>query len=256
MLPAYGDSHVNVVISNGTAASESPLPATQNTTQRTGKSAGKNTGERNSEHRTATRKAQHAPNETAVASQPPAPVMSAQDSPELSRQPETAATPAFATATPTGRNNPANTTESQTTTPQTTGTATAEPAIPLANSLPTGEPAAGRQQADRLAQEQRAASEHRRFIIGRIENLLSRNLVYPRLAQRRGWEGEVMLSFRLQADGRIENISVTKTSGYVLLDAAAEKGLRSLHHIDDAASWLQGQAMELEIPVLYKLTEG
>jgi len=50
---------------------------------------------------------------------------------------------------------------------------------------------------------------------------------YPELAQRRGWEGEVLLRVRVSADGRPVAVSVQKSSGRDLLDTAAVEAVRS-----------------------------
>jgi protein TonB len=44
---------------------------------------------------------------------------------------------------------------------------------------------------------------------------------YPRLAQREGWEGSVLLRVRVLPNGRSEAISVLKSSGRTVLDNAA-----------------------------------
>jgi protein TonB len=49
---------------------------------------------------------------------------------------------------------------------------------------------------------------------------------YPELAQRRGWEGEVLLRVRVSPDGRPVTISVQMSSGRDLLDTAAVEAVR------------------------------
>ena len=44
---------------------------------------------------------------------------------------------------------------------------------------------------------------------------------YPRIAQRRGWEGEVQIQFTLLANGDIVDIKIKHGSGRNLLDQAA-----------------------------------
>lgn len=119
---------------------------------------------------------------------------------------------------------------------------------PIRHAEAPPRPATG-QPAERTS----AALAKRNFILGRIEHLLGRHLVYPRLAVRRGWEGKVILSFRLLADGRIDNIAVSRSSGHAILDHAARKGLQRLRRIEDAIDWLQGRSLDLEIPVHYRL---
>ncbi len=50
--------------------------------------------------------------------------------------------------------------------------------------------------------------------------------VYPRQAQRRGQQGEVLLRVDLSARGEVAAIRIERSSGYRLLDGAAEKAVR------------------------------
>lgn len=49
---------------------------------------------------------------------------------------------------------------------------------------------------------------------------------YPMRARRRGWEGVVDLSLRLDAVGRVSNVSVARSSGFKALDEAAAAAAR------------------------------
>lgn len=44
---------------------------------------------------------------------------------------------------------------------------------------------------------------------------------YPRLAQREGWEGKVVLRVRVLADGRVADATLQKSAGHAVLDEAA-----------------------------------
>ncbi len=44
---------------------------------------------------------------------------------------------------------------------------------------------------------------------------------YPTIAQRRGWEGSVLLKLQLAPDGHAENITIERSSGHSTLDEAA-----------------------------------
>lgn len=50
---------------------------------------------------------------------------------------------------------------------------------------------------------------------------------YPAMAQRRGWEGEVLLRVRVAPDGRAAGAVVQRSSGHELLDQAAVDAVRS-----------------------------
>lgn len=85
-----------------------------------------------------------------------------------------------------------------------------------------------------------------------IKTALARHFQYPRLAQRKGWQGEVTLVFTLERDGQIMNARIANSSGYSMLDRAA---LASLNKVGRITS-LPTQALTLQLPVIYRLQEG
>ena len=56
-------------------------------------------------------------------------------------------------------------------------------------------------------------------------------------------------------DGKIENIKVNLSSGYNVLDQAAVISLKKIGQLPSAASWLIN-GMEIQIPIIYQLTQG
>lgn len=76
---------------------------------------------------------------------------------------------------------------------------------------------------------------------------------YPRIARQRGWEGRVVLTFRLQPDGRITDVEVAESSGRSILDENARQTLIHIQSVPEIADRLQGEALELEVPVTYRL---
>lgn len=83
---------------------------------------------------------------------------------------------------------------------------------------------------------------------------LQRYFRYPPLARRMGWQGEVWLRFDLHDDGAIAAIQVARSSGYDLLDEDAVHTLQQVARLTTAAPGRRLQG--LEIPVIYRLTEG
>ena len=93
----------------------------------------------------------------------------------------------------------------------------------------------------------------------RLENLrvtLQRELThyfnYPILARRNGWQGEVVLAFRLNVDGTIINARVARSSGYGVLDRAALNALGKVKRINHTLQ----QVQDMQLPVIYRLQEG
>ncbi len=83
---------------------------------------------------------------------------------------------------------------------------------------------------------------------------LQRYFRYPPLARRMGWQGEVWLRFDMHDDGAIAAIQVARSSGYDLLDEDAVHTLQQVAHLTKAPPGRRLQG--LEIPVIYRLTEG
>jgi len=102
------------------------------------------------------------------------------------------------------------------------------------------------------APEPGLAAEVRRVIRLRLAG----EFRYPVLARRRGWEGEVVLAFRVDADGRIGNVRVADSSGFGLLDSAARDALLRVATVALADGRRPGTALDLTLPVIYRLSEG
>ncbi|MDX1451552.1 MAG: energy transducer TonB [Oleiphilaceae bacterium] len=66
--------------------------------------------------------------------------------------------------------------------------------------------------------------------------------VYPGIALRRGWQGEVLLGVEVDTDGRTRSVEVLSSSGYSVLDNAALKTIRD--------QWVFQPARENNIAVL------
>lgn len=110
-----------------------------------------------------------------------------------------------------------------------------------------------------VASAQQAAlrrNEIRARVLSRIRTDLRQYFVYPLLAQRRGWQGRVLLGFSVAADGMIHNIHVASGSGYPILDSSAVTALSHVHHLYATHGWLQGKPLQLQLPVIFQLQGG
>lgn len=133
--------------------------------------------------------------------------------------------------------------------PPPTGTR-ASKATPVSPTAPAPNlPAAG---PASTGPEPGLAAEVRRVIRLRLAG----EFRYPVLARRRGWEGEVVLAFRVDADGRIGNVRVANSSGFGLLDSAARDALLRVAAVALADGRRPGTALDLTLPVIYRLSEG
>jgi len=88
-----------------------------------------------------------------------------------------------------------------------------------------------------------------------VMELITRELTYPAIARRKGWQGVVKLELHIEADGSITDLQVDETSGYSILDKAALQCLQ-LARIPGATQWLQGHAIDIVVPVEYRLLDS
>jgi len=98
-------------------------------------------------------------------------------------------------------------------------------------------------------------SKSRAQVISIIHKALKQHFSYPRLAQRRNWQGKVLLSIRVTASGKIENIKLNQSSGYTILDKAAISSLTKVGELPQLVSLLPYD-INLTLPVIYQLTES
>lgn len=89
-----------------------------------------------------------------------------------------------------------------------------------------------------------------------VKKQISARFNYPLLARKRGWEGDVVLELRLEADGRMSNVRIAESSGYTLLDRAALKSARAVEATPEVAHWLAGRHIDILIPVYYRLIDS
>lgn len=99
-------------------------------------------------------------------------------------------------------------------------------------------------------------AEAREQIREQLNQDLARHFHYPRLAWRRGWEGTVLLDLLIETDGKISHISIAQSSGYSLFDNSAIEAINKVGNVRDAARWLQGRSLEMQLPVIYRLTDS
>jgi protein TonB len=85
---------------------------------------------------------------------------------------------------------------------------------------------------------------------------LNHHFKYPHLARLRSWEGTVLLDLQIETDGRISRITLAQSSGYTLLDNNAIATLHRIGNVSGAAQWLEGSDMELQLPVIYRLSDS
>ncbi|HEC20553.1 MAG TPA: energy transducer TonB [Gammaproteobacteria bacterium] len=98
--------------------------------------------------------------------------------------------------------------------------------------------------------------DQRNYLLGEVQHRLRKYLSYPPRARRRGWQGEVHITFHINKQGQLNNIHLAKSSGYSLLDHAALSAIGKLKNISLPDELGTLQAMDLLLPVRYQLQEG
>jgi len=82
-----------------------------------------------------------------------------------------------------------------------------------------------------------------------IRDAIQHAIAYPATARRMGWEGKVVVAFRLLSDGSVRDVRVVQGSGHAALDRGAIDAVRN-------ASPFTRSPIEVEVvtPIVYRLT--
>jgi protein TonB len=78
---------------------------------------------------------------------------------------------------------------------------------------------------------------------------------YPELAQRREWQGEVLLRVRVSPEGRAIGISVERSSGRDVLDEAAQEAVRGWSFVPSRQGGV-AIAGWVTVPIVFRLQQG
>jgi protein TonB len=92
-------------------------------------------------------------------------------------------------------------------------------------------------------------------VISIINLQLRQYFYYPRIAQKYNWQGQVILKFKINHNGKVENINIVESSGYKILDLAAVNALNKLNQIASNFNW-PNNGMDINLPVIYRLNKG
>lgn len=92
-------------------------------------------------------------------------------------------------------------------------------------------------------------------LLTQIKTKFTRHFDYPRIAQRKGWQGKVLLAFNINKQGNISDIHIKNSSGYAVLDQAAQRSLSQIKSIT-INKWPFNIKQAFNLPIIYKLYEG
>lgn len=89
-----------------------------------------------------------------------------------------------------------------------------------------------------------------------LHEALARHFHYPLTARRKGLEGEVKISLRIEPGGELTHIRVQQSSGHAVLDEATVTTLNKVGRLPQAVPWLGGAYFDMTLPVQYRLIGG
>ncbi|MGQ0442080.1 MAG: energy transducer TonB, partial [Methylophilaceae bacterium] len=80
---------------------------------------------------------------------------------------------------------------------------------------------------------------------------IARHKSYPKIAQTRGWQGEVLLDLKLDGDGNMLSAKVRNSSGYEALDKQALDMVRKASPFPPQPLALRNRSFNITVPVSF-----
>ena len=87
----------------------------------------------------------------------------------------------------------------------------------------------------------------------RVGRAVRKDFKYPRAAIRAGMEGRAVVSITIDAEGRVINAKLSRSSGYTILDQAAVEAARSIAKVPKAPEALEWSQRRVKIPFKFQL---
>lgn len=113
---------------------------------------------------------------------------------------------------------------------------------------------------DNISQLAIVGTQNKQLLSERIQKRLNLKIGfsrrYPRIAIRNAWEGQVNLGIRVTSNGQLTDVRVINSSGYRVLDNAAVNSVSRVASLPEARPWLNGQSIDVILPIIYKLTDS
>ena len=93
----------------------------------------------------------------------------------------------------------------------------------------------------------------RGLFTGQVRQRIANAKHYPRVAQRRGMEGQPVIAFTLNKGGRLMKVGLTQTSGYQLLDQAALEAVHQAAPYPEIPTELKTDTFQFKLPISFVL---
>ena len=88
---------------------------------------------------------------------------------------------------------------------------------------------------------------------GLLGRAIAKHKQYPKIAQMRGWQGEVKLDLKLDGNGKVLSATVSESSGYEALDKQALEMVRKASPFPMPPEALRNRTFNINVPVSFKL---
>jgi len=122
------------------------------------------------------------------------------------------------------------------------------PPVPVVTAPPPPPPPQGPSEED--------ISNARDVYKNALWSSIAKHKKYPRIAQMRGWQGEVMLELSIDGNGKLLNKQITKSSGYNVLDEEALNIVEKAVPFDPPPEVLKGTRFTIKLGIPFKLIES
>lgn len=99
---------------------------------------------------------------------------------------------------------------------------------PVTEAEPTTQPSAVAAAHASRPKPAAESAENTRFSQGAVSGYRT---AYPAIARQQGWEGTATVKIHVSADGEIENVTLTHSSGHEVLDEYAVEAVKSARHV-------------------------
>jgi TonB family protein len=93
----------------------------------------------------------------------------------------------------------------------------------------------------------------RGLFTGKVRQRIANAKYYPRIARRRGMEGQPIIGFTLDRQGRLTKVDLARTSGYQLLDRAALEAVHQAAPYPKIPASLKMDSFQFKLPISFIL---
>ncbi len=126
--------------------------------------------------------------------------------------------------------------------------------VPTENSIPTTKVATPVVEPPKPVEHSQAEVDN---ALGEYGSALGRAIAkhkqYPRIAQMRGWQGDVLLDLKLDGNGKVLSAAVQQSSGFDALDKQALEMVRKASPFPAPPEALRSRTFNITVPVSFKL---